>query len=161
MSKHKWLTVAVILAGLVGSIMLLWPAWQSLSEPDKDALQAPDFGSTIRVESPRIMLPERAGDGARVYLDITNVGEQPVVLTEVRLAHAGRTGMQETKGPAWMPVANLPVDPGETLSLDPDGEFAVISNYDSYVVPGAMIDLTLVFGTSATITVPAQVFKAV
>ncbi|WP_296716982.1 copper chaperone PCu(A)C [Erythrobacter sp.] len=161
MSKHKWLIAVLIIGGLVGAVMLLWPLWQTATESDTEASQAPDFGSTIRVESPRIMLPERAGGAARVYLDITNIGEQTALLTEVRLAHASATGMQETEGPAWMPVANLAIEPGETLSLHPDGEFAAISNYDSNVVPGAMIDVTLVFGTSAAITVPAQVFKAV
>ncbi|MEQ5786836.1 copper chaperone PCu(A)C [Erythrobacter sp. NFXS35] len=161
MSKHKWLIAALIVGGLIATIMLLWPLWQTGTISGTEASQAPDFGSTIRVENPRIMLPERAGDGARIYLDITNVGDQTTVLSEVRLAHASATGIQEIEGPAWMPVANLPIEPGETLSLNPDGEFAVVSNYDSNVVPGAMIDVSLVFGTSATITVPAQVFKAV
>lgn len=140
--------------------MLLWPLWQTATESDTEAPVAPDFGSIVRVENSRIVLPGSDGTAARVYFDVTNVGDQTVQLTEVRLAHASATGMQETGGPAWMPVATLPIEPGETLSLNPDGEFVVVSNYDSNVVPGALIDVTLVFGTSATVTVPTQVFPA-
>lgn len=161
MSKHKWLIVALVLGGLIATLLLAWPVWQTGTRSDTEAPQAPDFSSTIRVGNPQIVLPERAGDPARVYFDLANVGERTVQLTEVRLAHASATEMQDTQGPAWTPVAALPVDPGATLSFNPDGQFAVISNYDSNVVPGAMIDVTLVFGTSGTVTVPTEVVKAV
>lgn len=160
LGKHKLLILAVIVAGLIGTVMLVWPLWQTATESDTEAPVAPDFGSIIRVENPRIVLPASEGTAAMVYFDVTNVGDQTVQLTEVRLAHASATGMQDTDGPAWTPVAALPIDPGETLSLSPDGEFVVMSNYDSNVVPGAVIDVILVFGTSATVTVPTQVFPA-
>lgn len=160
MSKKRWLVVALILGGLIGTFLLFWPVFQTATESDTEAPIAPDFGSTVRVGSPRIVLPGSEGTAASVYFDVTNVGEETVHLTEVRLAHASTTDIQNRDGPTWTPVANLPIKPGATLSFNPDAEFAVISNYDSNVVPGAMIDVTLVFGTSATVTVPAKVLPA-
>lgn len=160
MNKHSWL-VAVLAAGaLIATGLFAWPALQTIGDPDTEASLAPEFGSTIRVDNPQFVLPARADDPARVYFDVTNVGEQTVHLTEVRIARRSEADMQETQGPAWKPVANLPLRSGETLSLDPGGTFAVVSDYDSSVVPGASVNITLVFDTSGSITVPATVTKA-
>ncbi|MBI1404346.1 MAG: copper chaperone PCu(A)C [Porphyrobacter sp.] len=158
MDRNKWLIAVVALAGLVALVMLVWPAGQRVSDPATEAAQAPDFGSTIRVSNARIVLPGGDGDRAHVYFDLANTGTQTVQLTQVRLAHGTGTGMAETGGPAWTPVAALPVEAGATLSFQPGGDFAVISDYDSSVVPGAAIDVTLVFGTSGEVSVPATVF---
>lgn len=91
--------------------------------------------------------------------ELTNLGEQIVHLTQVHIAR-NETDIQDTRGPAWTPLANLPLQPGETLSFEPGATFAIISNYDSSVVPGATVDITLVFDTPASITVPATVTKA-
>jgi copper(I)-binding protein len=158
LNKHKWLIVVVVLAGLIGTVMLVWPLWQTGTQSDTEAPPAPDFSSTVRVENARIVLPGSDRQAARVFFDLTNIGDKTVQLTQVLLAHGDGTAMQNTQGPAWTPIAALPISPGETLSMNPQGEFVVISDYDSNVVPGAMIDLVLVFGTSASVTVPAQVF---
>lgn len=160
MNRHKWLIAVLVPAVLVASVMFVFPALQTLTESDTEAPIAPEFGSTVRVSNPQFVLPERADDPARVYFDLTNVGQQTVHLTQVRIARANEADIQDTQGPAWKPVANLPLPPGETLSLNPGGTFAVISDYDSSVVPGETVNITLVFDTASRITVPAMVSKA-
>jgi copper(I)-binding protein len=153
--------IAVLVLGvLVASAMFLFPALQPLWESDTEVPVAPEFGSTVRVDNPQFVLPARANDPARVYFNVTNVGQQDIHLTQVRIGAAAEADIEDTQGPAWKPVANLPLQPGETLSLTPGGTFAVISEYDSTVVPGATVNITLVFDTSASITVPATVTKA-
>lgn len=160
MDKHKWLIAVLALSVLAASAMFLFPALQPLWEGDAEAPVAPEFGSTIRVSNPQLVLPARANDPARVYFDLANVGEQTIHLTQVWIGPAKEADIEDTQGPAWKPVANLPLRPGETLSLNPGGTFAVISVYDASVVPGATVNITLVFDTRATITVPATVSKA-
>jgi len=160
LSKRGWMLLTVMLGGLIGALALLWPLWQTAAQSDTEAPLAPDFTSTVRLENPRIVLPGSEATAAAVYFDLTNLGKRTVHLTEVRLGRADPAGMQNKRGPAWTPVAALAVHPGETLSFEPGSKFAAVSDYRSDVVPGATVDITLVFGTSAALTVPTEVFPA-
>lgn len=157
MTKRRWIALAIAVAGLVLVGVMLFPAGQYVAGSDTEASPAPDFSSTIKVSPARIILPPRSPGPAQVVFDLTNSGKNTVNLTQVAVENAPRVNKIDASTPDPMEIANLPVEPGATVRFGPTSQHQLIASYDPNMVPGAQVQVTLTFGTAATITVPATV----
>lgn len=136
---------------------LLAPMALALVSCDTSAPPAPEFGTVAQVSNARLVLPAVAGEPAAVYLQLTNAGENDLVVSGVGVEHAERAVLDRGGGPAASEAANVNVLPGQSLQFTPEGYHIAAIGYDSTVVPGATVDVTLTFGTAGTVTVPANV----
>ncbi len=158
MSKHIWKIAVVAVLAIVAVVMFASPF-----APDDDtvASNAPEFGSTVKVSDARLVLAPVAGEPARVYFDVTNSGEKGLYITQVTVEHGSDDAMiARIDGPVNDDIANIPVNPGETVSFGPNARQAVLTSYDSSVVPGAKVDMRLTFGTSDSMIVPMEVMAS-
>lgn len=155
MSRRIILWAVVVLIAAVGAIIFLVPMFQQLGDSDTEIAVAPEFGSLVSVENARLVMPPRAGQLASLRFDLSNRGNRSVQLVDVDIEHA-RVGMAEDKGPAPLPLANVNINSGETVSFGDSESPLVVAEYDEYVVPGAKLGVTLTFDNAETIafTVP-------
>ena len=159
MQRRHWLivTIAVVLAGLVGTALMIFPAGQLIVGSDTDYPPAPEFDVHVSANDARLVLPPIAGAPATLHFEVTNHGSEMVFLRDVRLDHAETVGIYDTVGPAITPLENVDIPPGETVTFSPENRNLVASSYDSSVVPGATLRMTLVFGNSEELVVPIPV----
>ena len=116
------------------------------------------------VENARLVLPPVSGNPAAAYFDITNPGEQPLTISAIDIAGAGRTEMHqsmEMDGKMMMEgMAGIEVAPGETSSLAPGGMHVMAFDLDGTVAAGSMAEMTLTFADGATMTARVTVQSA-
>ena len=154
----------------LGRSLLALPAMAALAlaacadreEAEESAVATADAAATV--ENARLVLPPVSGNPAAAYFDITNPGEQPLTISAIDIAGAGRTEMHqsmEMDGKMMMEgMAGIEVAPGETSSLAPGGMHVMAFDLDGTVAAGSMAEMTLTFADGATMTARVTVQSA-
>jgi copper(I)-binding protein len=156
MSKRHWIAGAVAIAGIGAVGLLFWPTIVP-ERSNAHVTHTPSFQSLVAVRDARVALPVEAADPAEVFFTITNRGEdQTLFVTGIELAGASVL-IADPAGPVTTKMGNVAIQPGATVTFSPDGPHGLLPNYNSDVVPGAVLDLKITFGTSGTVSVPADV----
>lgn len=153
--KRSWIAPILVVVAVVAAVVWFAPLFP---DDDTSAPPAPEFGSAVTVENARLVLPPEAGEPARIYFDISNMGERNVYIAEVAVEHADGVMIANIEGPVAANMANVPVNEGETVVFGPNAEQVILTDYDSNVVPGADVRMRLTFGNSESLTVPMQVY---
>lgn len=156
MNRRGLLLVVVLIAAVAGAVIFLLPMLQPLGDSDTEYSVAPERGSVVQVENPRLVLPPRAGQLASLNFDITNSGERSLQLVDVAIQHAEQ-GMAEIEGPAPQELANVDIQSGETVRFGSTENRLVVADYDENVVPGSTVNVTLTFGNAETVSFSAPV----
>ncbi|QZH74274.1 MAG: copper chaperone PCu(A)C [Erythrobacter sp.] len=156
MSKKVILSFAAIVVA-AGAIIFLIAMGTEGFDADEDLRPVAETGAEVTVSNARIVLPPEAGQPAAIYFDIENLGPNSVQVVGVDVGNSVRARMADIDGPAAREARNVAVGPGETLTLGPDAELLVLSEYGSEVIPGATIPVVLTFGNSDTIAFSAPV----
>ena len=151
----RWFVPLLVILAIVAAVVWFVPLFP---DDETTAPSAPDFGSTVTIENPRLVLPPEAGEPARIYFDISNTGESNVYIAEVAIEHGDETTLARTEGPVADNLANMPINQGQTVVFGPDSDQAILTDYDSSVVPGAEVRMRLTFGNAETVTVPMEVY---
>ena len=161
-SRRTWLlgVLAVILG--VGLVLIIYPLVQTRTMEDGPGPNSlPEVPTQVEIVEPHLLLPTEAGAPARIHLTVNNYSEDSIQITEVAIAHGDDTILADLSTPVVAEVASVDIGPGMQKSFGPGSEFTILSDYDSWVVPGAEINLRLTFGDGSTITVPIEVVSAV
>jgi periplasmic copper chaperone A len=154
MSKRKWIGLGLVVVAALATVLLILP-W--FADDDRAASSAPEFSAVAVIDDARLVLPPVAGGAAAIYFTIANRGLDTLFMTEVSLAEGRGTEFVYTTGATATPLVNVAIHPGETVRLGPGSGHIVLTGYNSNVVPGAAIDMTLTFQNGQTATVPARV----
>ncbi|MBU1253834.1 MAG: copper chaperone PCu(A)C [Alphaproteobacteria bacterium] len=154
--KHKWKIIALAVAAAIAAVLLFMPPL--VPDGDTEAPPAPEFGSQVRIDEARLVLPTRAGAPARVYFDITNVGEGHIYISEVAVEHGDNATMTSFEGDDPQGLSTVSIERGETVVFGPESERRILTDYDSNIVPGTEIRMRLTFGNAETVTVPMRVY---
>jgi len=161
MNKRNWIIGVLVVGGILAAILFLYPPAQRVADSDTEQPTAPDFGSqadpAVAIENARLVLPARAGNPATVYFDVRSLGQRNLVIREVNVEHAGRVGLFDAEGPQIGRIENVSIEPGATLRFAPDARHLVASDYDSNVVPGASVEVTVTLANGQTATAQANV----
>lgn len=161
-SKRIWLQaiLAVILG--VGVVLIVYPLVQTRTMQDGPGPNTlPDVPTRLDIVNPRLLLPADAGAPAHIYLTVNNNSQDSVQITEVAIEHADDTILADPSTPAVARVSSIDIGPGAQERFLPGSEFAMLTDYDSWVVPGADIDLRLTLADGSTIRMPIEVESAV
>ena len=154
MNKRRIMIAILTLLAIVAAAAFIYPIFtreQVIAPP------APAFGSTIEVENARLVLPATAGRPAVVHFAVSNLGQDTVFVTAVNVEHTRAAEMYDTERPSPLEIANVPVQPGETVQFGTGEQQLVLADYDSFVVPGAELRMVLTFGNAEAVAVPLPV----
>lgn len=154
MTKRTWTGLALVALAIVVTVLFILPWFAS---DDLEESNAPEFSAVAVIEESRLVLPPVAGGAAAIYFTISNRGEDTLFINDVALAQGRGTEFVSTTGATATPLANIAVNPGETVRLGPGTGHVVLTGYDSNVVPGATADMTLRFQNGQTVTVATEV----
>lgn len=158
MKKRVLLAPVLVVAGVAATGLFIFPL---VSPQEYAAPPAPDFGSTVAVRNARLVLPPVAGQPASIQFELNNLGnEVPVALTALTVEHARAVEMVDPDRPVPLKIANVPVEPGETVEFGTGERQVLLAGYDSSVVPGAEVRMILTFGNSGSLTAPLTVVYA-
>ena len=106
--------------------------------------------------------PAMAGHTGVVYLSITDHGA-PDRLTGVSCPDAAKAELHESSDDHGVmkmrPVASLPVQPGETVALQPGGYHIMLVGLKRALNPGDSVPVTLTFAKAGQVTAVAMVEK--
>ncbi len=161
-SRRTWLLglLAVILG--VGVVLIVYPLVTASTIEDGPGPETlPDVPTRLEVTEPRLLLPAEAGAPAHIYLTLENHSQDSIQIRSVEIEHADDTILADPSTPAVQRVATIDVGPGQVERFGPGSEFAILSDYDSWVVPGADIDLRLTLADGSSIRMPIEVESAV
>jgi len=153
---RPWLAVIIVAAAAVGALLFIAPL--AVERQDEVARFSP-VAPPVRVEvrDGRLVLPVQAGEPALIYLALTNVSAGGMYLTEAALQGGNDTTLTYLRTPEAERASSLYIARGETLRLSPDTGYAIVSGYDSSVVPGTTATLQLTFENGEVIDVPLRV----
>jgi periplasmic copper chaperone A len=149
--------VGLAVVGLLIAMSMVYFAFA-----DRDAGRSFDRGSATRlvISEGRFVLPPTVEQPAELYFKIANRGEEAVYVTEVAVRQAREADFFDLSTPDPLRAANVEVEPGEMVSLEPGGLAVQVSGYTSDVVPGAAVDVDLRLGNGETVSTRAQVEAA-
>ena len=95
------------------------------------------------------------------YMEVRNVGDEPVTLTGLRtdlatMSEVHRTATDERGVSSMSPAAEIVIAPGETVTLEPGGLHAMLMQLQRPMEEGETFPLTLTFsdGGETTVEVP-------
>lgn len=154
MSKRSWIGIGLAVVAIAAVVLLILP-W--FANDDLEAPVAPRFSAVAVIDDARVVLPPVAGGAAAIYFTISNRGKDTLFITKVEFANGSGTALAETGGVEPTRLSNQPIDPGETVRLEPGTGHVVLTDYDSNVVPGAVSEMTLTFQNGQTVKIPAKV----
>lgn len=141
----------------------IFAGYSALLEPAHEAgpRNAPsdEFANAkgVSVAPGKLVLPSKAGRPASIYLRLTNNTGSHLYIREARLLQVDEAGLVDLDRTVNARMANIPVGPGETLTTEPPSEHAILTQYDASVVPGAKVQLELVFSDDSKVRVPLVV----
>ncbi|EBA08009.1 copper chaperone PCu(A)C [Sagittula stellata] len=111
----------------------------------------------LHIDHPWMPVPMATAKSAAGYMVITNHGSEADALVEVRSDFAEQTMLHTTEhsdGVAKMThVMTLPIAPGETATLQPDGLHVMFMGLQDKVAEGDLIPATLVFRHAGEVAV--------
>ena len=157
MTKNRIALLLLALLAVAGLVFMFVPTVPIVTETDAGLRAPPDPAERIEVSDPLLVLPSRAGDPAFVQMEITNVSNGSLVVTDVAVRKRDDSRIFNLETPARSPIAALQLDEGETVSFGALEDRAILANYDSTMVPGAEVDLLLILGDGEAISVPMTV----
>lgn len=160
--KSRTLVVsALLVAVILGTFFLLYPAGEMIDDGPTEQSVTPEFGPAapgdIVVSNARIVLPPVAGQPAAIYFDVTNEGSRNAIIRTISVQYTQGVQWYDVNRPQPAPLENFSVGPGETLRFAPDAQYLIAASYGENVVPGANVRFTLTMGNAETITANAVV----
>lgn len=113
------------------------------------------------IDHPYMPTPTATAKSAAGYMVIENRGAEPDELIEVRTDFAASTTLHTTlheDGVAKMRhLASLPVGPGETVMLAPNGLHVMFMGLQEQVAEGDLVPATLIFRNAGEVSVDFMV----
>ena len=153
-----------------GRSLLVLPVFAALaltSCADREEVEevSVDAGSTTpEIANARLVLSPVSGNPAAAYFDISNPGEQALTVSAVEIAGAGRTELHqsmEMDGKMMMEgMSGIDVAPEDRSSLAPGGMHVMAFDLDDTVTAGSTVEMTVIFASGETMTVPVTVQAA-
>ena len=112
---------------------------------------------SLHIDHPWMPVPTATAKSAAGYMVITNRGHEADELVEVHSAFADQTMLHTTEhadGVAKMThIMSLPIAPGETVTLEPDGLHVMFMGLQGKTAEGDLIPATLVFRNAGEVAV--------
>ncbi len=118
----------------------------------------------VTVENARLVLPAVAGNPGAVYFDIKNESDRGASIRAVDVAAAKTAAMHEMS--EWnfkmemMPMDQIMVQPGETVSLTPGKYHIMAEELEEGLASGGSTEVTLTFLGGDKISFPAEIRAA-
>lgn len=152
---HPWIGVVLLIAFAIGAFLLVFP----IVAPTEDRVQRGPGDPEVQVvvDNPRLLLPHKAGEPAVMFFDLTNRSDGGLYLIRVGIEHGGGTSLMDLQRPTAETIDAIYVPPGETFRLSPETGHAILTDYDSSVVPGALATAFLKFENGEVFRMPVEV----
>lgn len=158
MKRPAYTLIAFALTALavVGAVLFVAPSFLADPEGPPETAEVPQPEPEVTVTGGRLVMPA-SGTEAAIYLELTNRADAMLHLTEAALDASGKATIAYLRTPEVSRASSLAIPAGETLRLAPETGFAILTDYDASVVPGATVPLTLTFSDGNKVRVPLEV----
>lgn len=128
------------------------------------ALAHDKMSGNLHIIHPSIPQPTASAKSAAGYVTISNEGETPEALIGIRTPFAQSSTLHTTiheDGIAKMrPLAELVIEPGDTVNLEPDGMHLMFMGLTGPAKEGDMIPATLIFRNAGEVAIEFMVDPA-
>lgn len=149
--------IVVAVLAVAGIVLFVAPSLVADRDEPPGMTGVPQPDVQVTVANGRLVLPAAGSDEAMIFLDLINRSDAAIYLTQAGLDGSGPATIAYLRPPSANRASSLTIPEGETLSLSPDSGYAILTDYDASVVPGATVPLTLKFSTGEIVRVPLTV----